>query len=89
MSKVFNAGAGQAASTTDIYLRNVKLTAGSAAATAIVYGNGVALIKLAALTGTSDSYYATSGGASFSLENIPGPVTVDVVGTGAFLRMSY
>lgn len=89
MSKVFNAGAGQAVSSMDVALRNVKLTAAAADSSAIIYGNGVALIKLAAKAGTADTYYATTGGVGYSLENIPGPVTVDVVGAGAFLRMSF
>lgn len=90
MSKVFNAGTGQAVSPMEIALRNLKLTAAAGAdATATVYGNGVALVKLACKAGTSDAYYATTGGIGYSLEQIPGPVTVDVVGVGAFLRMSF
>jgi len=88
-AKTFDAGTAQTVIPEDLYLRSALLTAGSADATCVIYANGVVYIKIAAKAGTSQLYPSTTGGNQFSLENIKGPVTVDVVGTGSFLRLSY
>lgn len=86
--KVFSAGAGQAVTTDGIYIKLAKLTAGSAQCDAIIYSNGTPMYYLAAPAHSSDFVPAVAGGNEFSIA-IPGPITVDVVGTGAHLTLDY
>jgi hypothetical protein len=83
--------AGQAVVSNQIYLRNVLITPAAAVATATIYGNGVAMVKLQASANGSSVVYAAGGQASneFSADIIPGPVTVDLTGAGAFLKLTY
>lgn len=90
MSKLFSAGAGQVVSPDDLSLQNMLLTAAAGAATATVKDKaGVAQVVIAAQAGTSFEYTASNGGNLTSLTRIVGPVTIDVVGAGAFVRLSY
>lgn len=77
------------AGTSQVSIRSILLTAGSGNATATIYSNGVAMIVLNCPANDSKEYISVSGGNQFSLETFPGPVTIDVAGTGAFVRVSY
>lgn len=75
--------------TNNISLRSVLLTSGSGTATATIYGNGVAAVVINCPANDTKVYPAVSGGNQFSLEAIQGPVTIYIVGAGAFVRVSY
>lgn len=78
---------GQAVLTDQVYLVRIVLTAGAGApARAIVYGNGVPMIYMAAVAGDMNTY---PGDGSKQLDHIPGPVTVDLSGAGAALKLVY
>ena len=72
-----------------VAIRSILVTAAAAAATVTVYSNGVAAIILTCPANDSRVYAAVSGGNQFSLEQLTGPVTIDVTGVGAFVRVSY
>ena len=85
---IFPAGIGQAVDGNEIKIREARLTPGSTNATAVIYANGVAVAYLAApANGPSDVDAAYSGGNPFEGNPAAGPVTCDVVGTGAHLSI--
>ncbi len=84
-------GNGQAVIDGAMLLKSVLLTPAAATATAKIYANGVEMIRLqASASGSSVSYFG-GGQASndFAAEHIIGPVTVDLAGAGAFLKITY
>ena len=85
---IFAAGVGQTVDANQIAIREARLTPGSTTATAIIYSNGVPVAYLAApANGPSDIDAAYSGGNPFEGNPAAGPVTCDVVGTGAHLTI--
>lgn len=91
MARYVVAGAvtGASVNTSGIALRSFMLSSSSGTASATLKGNGVNEIVLQCAANQTVTYPAVSGGNQFSLEQIPGPVTIDVVGAGAFVRISY
>ena len=86
--KVFGAGSGQSLSPGPILVKMAYLVGGSANATASIKGNGTEVLPLAALIGSMG--IAPVGSSSVHQgANCEGPVTVDVVGTGAKLVVQY
>jgi hypothetical protein len=89
---VLGPGTGQSVSTSAIYPRRVYLVAGSANATASLKAGGgaVEFYPLAATAGSqSPNVFAVSMDTAFGSQSLPGPVTADVVGTGAKLVIEY
>lgn len=75
--------------TSNISLRSVLVSAGAGGAVATIKGNGIAAIIINCPTNDTKVYPAVSGGNQFSLEPILGPVTIDITGANAFVRVSY
>lgn len=86
--KIFAAGLAQAVSPDQMKIIQVTLIAGSANATASVKGNGVEAIPLAAVSGTMGSFMSI-GELPFIGYDTIGPVTIDVVGSGAKVRIDF
>jgi len=87
---VASAGTGQAVSPVDGFIKMAVLTAGpSAPATATIYGNGVPLYYLAAPAGAMGNISGITGGNENAFPYLTGPITVDVVGSGAKFTLDY
>lgn len=80
---------GSTVSDSNIAVRSILISSSSASAQVTLKGNGVTAVILYCPAGDSRVYPAVSGGNQFSLEQIPGPVTVDIVGAATFVRISY
>lgn len=88
-SKEFNTGASQSVSTDELFIKSVTLTADSAndASLVLYCSTSQVKLKLAAAKGTSFQWKSNAGGHAFAAATFPGPVVIDVVGTGAFARI--
>ena len=83
-------GTGQSISTSDLWIKSLMLSAnGSNDCSATIKCNGNTEIIICAAKGTTAEYPTGKGGNDFNTEHLPGPVTVDIVGTGAFFRISF
>lgn len=89
-SKKFDAGTSQSVTTDELFVKTVHLVAGPANdATCVIYSNTSTVeIKLAAAKGTTSSFRLT-GSTSVASAPVPGPVVIDVVGTGAWARIDF
>ena len=81
---------GQAVSDKDIYVKSVELVAGpSNDAVVNIYGNGAETIRIAAAKGTSMQIQSSKGTNDFDAQHVQGPVTADLSGAGAWLKINY
>ena len=89
MAKFFSqtVASGQAVSSEQIALKSVVLASGSAASTVTIKGNGTTLLVVAAPANASQQA-VIPGHATYAM-HIDGPVTLDLAGTGASVRLDY
>lgn len=81
---------GQAVSSSDIYVKSIELVAGPANdAIANIYGAGGEIIRIASAKGTTEQIQASKGTNDFDAQHVPGPVTADLTGAGAWLKINY
>lgn len=76
---------GQTVTSDALNLSAIVLTSGSTTSIVKVYGNGVELMRLSAVAGDSETYYDMRKMG----KHIPGPVTLDLSGTLAFVALEY
>lgn len=85
--KILGAGLSQSIDANqDVHLKGVIVTAAGAAVTVDIKGNGSSELKINAAAGDSETYYSMGGTTGVHLQ---APVTADVVGAGAFVRLDY
>ena len=89
MAKFFSqtVAAGQAVSADQMYLKSVVLASGSAASTVTIKGNGVTQLVVSAPA--NDSKQVALPGHPMLVMHIDGPVSLDLTGTGASVRLDY
>jgi hypothetical protein len=70
----------------NIDVKGILVTAAAADVTLVLKGNGTDEVKINCKAGDSETYYAMGGTTGLHLEK---PVTADVAGAGAFVRIDY
>lgn len=78
---------GQTVIDDNMEIKAVSLTAAAATAVAKIYGAGGEEIRISAAATTTNQLIAP--GSRFYVFHIPGPVTLDLSGAGAWLRIDY